>query len=101
MLRPGGLLTLIHRADRLAEVLAALARPPATSWSSRSGRAPATGPPSASWCRAARAPRRRCALAPGLVLHEPDGRLTAAADAILRHGEALPLDARTVGTADG
>ena len=27
MLRPGGLLTLIHRADRLAEVLAALARP--------------------------------------------------------------------------
>ena len=29
-------------------------------------------------------------LAPGLVLHEADGRYTAAADAILRGGDALP-----------
>ncbi|MBV9584601.1 MAG: methyltransferase, partial [Alphaproteobacteria bacterium] len=30
-------------------------------------------------------------LAPGLVLHEADGRFTAAADAILRAGDALQL----------
>ena len=31
------------------------------------------------------------ASAAGLVLHEADGRFTAAAEAVLRHGEALPL----------
>jgi hypothetical protein len=30
-------------------------------------------------------------LAPGLVLHEPDGRFTAAADAVLREGRGLEL----------
>jgi tRNA1(Val) A37 N6-methylase TrmN6 len=30
-------------------------------------------------------------LAPGLVLHEPDGRFTAAAEAVLRGGEGLTL----------
>jgi tRNA1(Val) A37 N6-methylase TrmN6 len=38
--------------------------------------------------RGIRSPAR---LAPGLVLHEADGRFTAAADAILRHGAALDL----------
>ena len=36
----------------------------------------------------ARGPLR---LARGLVLHEPDGRFTAAAEAILRDGASLPL----------
>jgi tRNA1(Val) A37 N6-methylase TrmN6 len=30
---------------------------------------------------------------PGLVLHESDGRLTEAAEAVLRHAAALPLPA--------
>ena len=30
-------------------------------------------------------------LMPGLVLHEPDGRYTAAADAVLRHGAGIVL----------
>jgi tRNA1(Val) A37 N6-methylase TrmN6 len=30
-------------------------------------------------------------LLPGLILHTPDGRFTAEADAILRNGDALPL----------
>jgi tRNA1(Val) A37 N6-methylase TrmN6 len=30
-------------------------------------------------------------LAPGLVLHEPDGRLTAEAEGILREGRGLEL----------
>ena len=32
-----------------------------------------------------------CQLAPGLVLHESDGRFTAAAEAVLRGGAALLL----------
>ncbi|MGE0223052.1 MAG: tRNA1(Val) (adenine(37)-N6)-methyltransferase [Acetobacteraceae bacterium] len=35
--------------------------------------------------------RNATRLLPGLVVHEPDGRFTAAADAILRDGAALPL----------
>jgi hypothetical protein len=30
-------------------------------------------------------------LTPGLVVHEADGRYSAMADAVLRHGAALPL----------
>jgi tRNA1(Val) A37 N6-methylase TrmN6 len=93
MLRPGGMLTLIHRADRLAEVLAALHGALGELvvfplWP-RAGERPAkrvlvqgrTG---------SRAPLR---LAPGLVLHERDGRYSAAAEAVLRHAKALPLGA--------
>lgn len=39
--------------------------------------------------KGARGPMR---LLPGLILHESDGRFTAAADAILREGAALSLD---------
>jgi len=35
--------------------------------------------------------RGKASLLPGLVLHEADGRFTAAAEAILRDGAALPL----------
>jgi tRNA1(Val) A37 N6-methylase TrmN6 len=34
------------------------------------------------------------ALLPGLVLHDTDGRYTAAADAILRDGAALTMETR-------
>jgi tRNA1(Val) A37 N6-methylase TrmN6 len=35
--------------------------------------------------------RTPLALLPGLVLHEPDGRYTPEADAVLRNGSALPV----------
>lgn len=90
LVRPRGTLTLVHRADRMGDLLRLLA-----------GRAggivvfplwPGEG-------RAARrillAARRGSSapltLAPGLVLHGPGGRFTPAAEAILRDGAALPL----------
>lgn len=87
-LRKGGTLTLIHRADRLDEILAAL-----------DGRAggivvfplwPAAGKDARRIIIQARqdisAPLRVTA---GLVLHRPEGGYTAAADAILRDGGAI------------
>jgi tRNA1(Val) A37 N6-methylase TrmN6 len=93
-LRPLGWLTLIHRAGRLDELLAA-----------RAGRAgdlrvcplwPRSGVPArrviVAGRKGARSPLR---LLPGLVLHEGadgGGRFTSAANAILREGAPLPLD---------
>ena len=53
----------------------------------------ATYRPTRSWrfVPAAKASRAPLQLLPGLVLHDQGGRATAAADAILRAGEALPL----------
>jgi tRNA1(Val) A37 N6-methylase TrmN6 len=46
--------------------------------------------------------RAPLALMPGLVLHEADGSLSAAAEAVMRHGEALSLrDEPAGGRADG
>ena len=90
-LRPGGTLTLIHRADRLDAVLAALSGFGATIvfplWP-KAGRAAKRV--------IARARRDRGAgtsLAAGLVMHEADGRFTPAAEAILRDAGRLALDA--------
>ncbi len=89
-LQPGGGLTLVHRADRLPAILAAL-----------EGRAgairvlplwPKAGQPAKRVLVAARKGARAPAqLLPGLVLHQADGRFTAEAEAILRDGAALPL----------
>ena len=86
-LRPGGMLTMIHRADRLGDCLAGLRgfggivvlpihpkvdRPAKRILiQARAG----TGEP--------------LSILPGFVLHEADGRFTAAADAILRDGGPL------------
>src|SRR6059058_5283590 len=90
MVRAKGSVTFIHRADRIDVLLAQLA-----------GRAGAIVifP---LWPRAGQAANRvlvqarkqvaaPARLAAGLVLHEADGRFTAAADAILRGGEPLIL----------
>lgn len=87
VLRPGGTLTIVHRADRLADLLAALA-----------GRAggilifplwPKEGAPAGRVIvRARKGTRTPLVLGPGLVLHRPDGRYTDAADSVLR-GAAL------------
>jgi tRNA1(Val) A37 N6-methylase TrmN6 len=88
MVRPKGTVTFIHRADRIDALLGQLA-----------GRAggvvifplwPRAGQPAGRVLVQARkqiaAPAR---LAAGLVLHEADGRFTAAAEAVLRGGDAL------------
>jgi tRNA1(Val) A37 N6-methylase TrmN6 len=89
-LEPGGRLTLVHRADRLGTLLAAV--------EGRAGDV-AVLP---LWPRAGEAARRiilstrKGSRAPlrllcGLVLHEADGRFTPAAEAILRDGAPLAL----------
>jgi tRNA1(Val) A37 N6-methylase TrmN6 len=83
ILKPGGILGLIHRADALTEVLAALSKrfgdirvlpvyPSTTAAAIR------------VLVRARAGSRAPLAIAPGLVLHRPDGRPTEEADAILR-----------------
>jgi tRNA1(Val) A37 N6-methylase TrmN6 len=90
MVRPKGSVTFIHRADRIDALLAEIA--------GRAGEVvvyplwPGQGKPAIRILVRARkqvaAPAR---LAPGLVLHEPDGHLTAAAEGVLREGRRLDL----------
>jgi tRNA1(Val) A37 N6-methylase TrmN6 len=89
-LKPRGGLTLIHRADRLDEILALLRLRfggiiVCPLW-------PRPGKPARRVLLAAtlgsRAPMM---LTPGFALHQADGRFTAAAEAVLRDGAALPL----------
>lgn len=89
-LRPGGTLTIIHRAARLADLLAGLA--------DRAGDIvvfplwPGAGRPAKRvLVQAAKGGRGPSLLSPGLTLHGPDGRYTQAADVVLRRGTALPL----------
>ena len=90
MVRGKGSITFVHRADRIDALLGCLA--------GRAGEVsvfplwPAAGRPASRILVRARkqvaAPAR---LSPGLVLHEADGSYTAAANAILRGGEALAM----------
>jgi len=85
--RDGGSVTLIHRADRLADLLAALS-PRAGSFQVRGVHPFADAPASRVLVRAIRAGRAPLKLLPPLVLHPRDGaKHTAEAAAILR-GEA-------------
>jgi tRNA1(Val) A37 N6-methylase TrmN6 len=95
-LRAKGALTLVHRADRLDEVILALRR---------AGCAEIAVLP--LWPRAGEDARRvlvrarrgiagPARLLPGLVLHQADGRFTAAAEAILRDGAALGWKSSTL-----
>ena len=89
LLKPGGRLTLIHRADRLGDILQA--------FEGRFGAAaifplwPREGAPAKRILVSAVKGRRTLPrLLPGLVLHRADGAYSAAAEAILR--DAAPLD---------
>ena len=90
--RPGGTVTLIHRAGRLAELLAGLGDGAGDVlvcplW-------PTAGRPARRVIVQARAQRRGPpTLLAGVVLHEADGGDTAAARALLRDGAALDLRA--------
>jgi len=88
--RDRGVLLMIHKPERLDEILAALA--------GRAGAivifpllAGAEKPASRILVRAEKGSDAPMSRRPGLVLHEADGRYTDAAEAILRRGEALAL----------
>jgi tRNA1(Val) A37 N6-methylase TrmN6 len=88
MAKPRGSLTVIHRADRLDAILAALhgkagAVEVIPLW-------PKAGQPAKRVIvRALKGARTPAVLHPGMVLHRDDGTYTAAADAVLRGGAAL------------
>jgi tRNA1(Val) A37 N6-methylase TrmN6 len=90
LLHSAGTLTMIWRADGLADVLAAL--PPSFGGIAVlpvHGRA---GQPAIRvLVRATKGNRAPLALYPGLTLNDESGRPTAAAEAILRDGATLPL----------
>ena len=95
MLCPGGILTLIHRADRLQDVLAALTRDfggiAILPIHPKHGRAAKR-----IILRARQGSGEPMTMLPGLVLHEADGAFTGAADAILRHGRALTMTSQSL-----
>ena len=89
LLKLGGTLTMIYRADGLAEVLASL---PGCGGIEVIPLWPGGGKPAKRMVvRARRGSRSPLALHPGLVLHQPDGRYTAAAEAVLRSAAPLPV----------
>jgi len=86
--RPKGSITFIHRADRMEQLLAQL--------SQRAGDIvvfplwPRENEPAKRIIvRARKGVATPTRLTPGLVLHEPDGRYTLEAEAVLRQGAAL------------
>jgi len=88
MLRPKGTLVVVHRADRLDELLAALHGRVGEViifplWPKR-GRAAKR-----VLLRARKSVNSPLTLHPGLVLHEEDGSYSADADAVLRLGSAI------------
>jgi len=93
-LRPRGTLTMVHRADRLDALLGGLRGVRMGGivvcplWP---GSGPGGLPARRVLVRARRDVATPLRLLPGLVLHEPDGRYTAAADSILRDACALDL----------
>jgi tRNA1(Val) A37 N6-methylase TrmN6 len=88
--RDGGTITIIHRADRLADLLAGLA-PRCGSIRIRPVQPRAAAPASRVIVRAVRGGRAPLALLPPLVLHpDGEGKHTPEAEALLR--DAAPLE---------
>jgi tRNA1(Val) A37 N6-methylase TrmN6 len=94
MLAPGGTLTLIHRAERLAEILATLAGSLGALTVFPLWPGPRGKPAKRVLVQGRKGSRAPLVLLPGLVLHAADGSFTPAAEAVLRHGEALTLQGR-------
>jgi len=90
LLRPGGTLTLIWRADGLADVVhaleAAFGAVTVLPVHSKAGE-----PAIRILVRATKASRAPLALLPGLVLNDDTGVPTAEAETVLRGGAVLPL----------
>ena len=91
MVRPKGSITIIHRADRLDAVLAALmgkvgAVTVFPLWPGSDGK-----PAKRVIVRGRKGVATPLSLAPGLVLHEDGGAYTPAAEAVLRDGAGLDI----------
>ncbi|MEQ8747167.1 methyltransferase [Pyruvatibacter sp.] len=93
MVKPGGTLTFINRADRLAEMLATLdGRAGGTQIFPLWPAPPDSGKPASRIIvQATKGSRAPLKLLPGMVLHGMDGRFTSQAWAILRDGAPLPM----------
>jgi tRNA1(Val) A37 N6-methylase TrmN6 len=90
LLRPRGMLSVICRADRLAELLQALA--PAFGAATVLPVYPGERQPAVRvLVRATKASRGPLVLLPGLILNGASGRPTAQAEAVLRGDAVLPL----------
>jgi tRNA1(Val) A37 N6-methylase TrmN6 len=89
-LKPNGVLTLIWRADALAQVLEALSRDFGGVTVLPVHPKP-NAPAIRVLVRASKGARGALAVLPGLELNNAGGRPSAAADEILREGEVLPL----------
>ena len=90
LLHSAGTLTLIWRADGLTAVLAAL-EPRFGGYVVQPVHGRAGQPAIRVLVRASKGSRAPLVLLPGLVLNDQDGKPTAAAEDVLRHGQALPL----------
>lgn len=91
-LKPEGVLTMIHRADRLDDIMRAL--PTALTVVEVVELIPKQGVPAKRIVlRATKSDHatRTVSMASSVTLHDSDGTYTAAADAILRHMQALPF----------
>lgn len=94
MARDKGTITMIHRADRLDDLLAVLrGRAGGITvfplWPDRSPK-----PAARVLVQAVKGSKAPMRLAQGLVLHEDDGSHTVEAEAVLRHAAPLPLQGR-------
>ena len=87
--RDGGTITVIHRADRLADILQHLGDK-AGSFRIRPVQPRADAPAKRVLVRAIKGGKAPLVLLPALVLHDADGAHTSAAEAILRGGADLP-----------
>ncbi len=92
MARPRGSITLVHRADRLDALLAHLHGKAGAIvvfplWPDAAGGRPAKR----VIVQARKDAAAPAVLAPGLALHEADGRYTAGAEAVLRDAAAIEL----------
>jgi tRNA1(Val) A37 N6-methylase TrmN6 len=83
-LEPSGTLTMIHRSDRLKEIVILLAK---LGWGEVTTKC--LPPASRVLVRARRAPRLQLRESPPLILHGPDGGYTDAAEATLRRAAAI------------
>ncbi len=90
-LAPKGRLVMIHRADRLSEILAALHAHNAGDIRTLPIYPKAGTPARRVIIDAGKGRRSPDTLLGGLVLHELDGKYTAAAEAVLRDARALAL----------
>lgn len=91
LLKPKGAIVLVHRADRLDQILALL--------HGKAGEIavlplwPKAGKPAKRVIlRARKGIKTGATMLPGLTLHEADGKYTRAAETVLRDGEALGMD---------